>query len=300
MKGEIALYKKKNLTEIDDPTVDVPISFINKGDTPLRIAICQGNLEVLQTLVDAGASLDRVTDDGFTPLQTTAQHASGAQVRVLIEAGADVESYNPQRYKPLHLAVMKCNESSVLALLDAGADVNAMGGANDKTPLIYASEDNVIEGDRVALIPTLVRYGAVVDKLGGPGCTALTATTENNAPRAVRALIDHGANINAIGMDGNTLLHGAAIEGFLEVAQVLIAAKAKLDVINTENSCAPLHLAANFGHTAIVQALVNAGASLELETSKVGTSLLIAMAKGHKATARVLTQAGIRLDEEDL
>ena len=75
MKGEIALYKKKNLTEIDDPTVDVPISFINKGDTPLRIAICQGNLEVLQTLVDAGASLDRVTDDGFTLLHTTAQHA---------------------------------------------------------------------------------------------------------------------------------------------------------------------------------------------------------------------------------
>lgn len=47
--------------------------------------------------------------------------------------------------------------------------------------------------------------------------------------RLVRALIARGADVHGVGEHGNSLLHGAAVDGHLEVMKVVIEAGARLD-----------------------------------------------------------------------
>ena len=87
-------------------------------------------------------------------------------------------------------------------------------------------------------------------------------------------------------------LRSAAHEGHLDMVQLLIAWKAKLDAVNPQDGRAALHLAARGGHTTIVQALVNAGGRVDVEDRTGKTPLLIAMQAGHEETARALIREG--------
>lgn len=321
--GETAMIKENNLTTIDVPVTyimanDTPLSLaarlgydvvvstlitagvdVNKsgheGITPMHFAGSHGNTKILCALVDAGASVDPAGNHGIKPLHTAAQHATGAQVRVLIEAGANLESFTDEGFRPLHCAVRFGNESSVLALLDGGADVNAGDRVYGATALHHAaaySPDRVICDHCVALIPTLIKYGAVFDTRAGPGFTPLHQAADTGSPRAASALLDHGANIETTSTHGFTPLRSAAHEGHLHMVQLLIAWKAKLDAVNPQDGRAALHLAARGGHTTIVQALVNAGGRVDVEDRTGKTPLLIAMQAGHEETARALIREG--------
>lgn len=51
-------------------------------------------------------------------------------------------------------------------------------------------------------------------------------------PGVARALLDGGADANAVGADGNTPLHAALAQAHLQVARMLIAAGGALDATN--------------------------------------------------------------------
>ena len=58
--------------------------------TPLYIAAEFGHEAVVRTLMEAGADVNKATDDGVTPLYMAAYKGHEAMVRTLMEAGADV------------------------------------------------------------------------------------------------------------------------------------------------------------------------------------------------------------------
>ena len=57
--------------------------------------------------------------------------------------------------------------------------------------------------------------------------------------------------------------------------------------------------AAMGGHTATVEALIKAGANLDLQTKNGNTALIVAAREGHTATAEALIKAGANLDLQD-
>ena len=80
----------------------------------------------------------------------------------------------------------------------------------------------------------------------------------------VSELLNRGMDVDTSDMEGNTLLMIAAREGYLELVELLVAGRAKLDARNTNGDCA-LSLAALAGRFAVARRLVEAGAQVNSE-----------------------------------
>ena len=107
---------------------------VNEADklkrTPLHMAAWVGNLEALQILVRANATLDAKAMDGFTALHFAAQSSSdGAPgcIRFLVKKNKALLNMRITKgnKSALHLAAAKGNMSAVETLLELGADVTA-------------------------------------------------------------------------------------------------------------------------------------------------------------------------------
>jgi ankyrin repeat protein len=94
-------------------------------------------------------------------------------------------------------------------------------------------------------------------------------------------LKDLSADINVKGLDQWTALHFASNENRIEVVkELLYYSDVEKDCISSLNRT-PLHLATIKGHTAIVRALVNAGADKNLKDSDENTALHYSSSFGH-------------------
>src|SRR5688500_2961042 len=91
---------------------------------------------------------------------------------------------------------------------------------------------------------------------------------------AVRQLLRQGADPSAAQGDGLTALHVAAETGQLEIARLLLDAKAPVEARSRIGGYTPLHLAALRGHAAVVSALLAAGADPAAVTTTGGVTAL--------------------------
>jgi hypothetical protein len=93
------------------------------GVTLLNLAAREGNLDMLQTLVEAGAQVNLLSEDrGSSALLDAVMIRRPDLVRVLMEAGADVNLKTKDGQSALVIAVGAGDEACVEMLLKAGAD----------------------------------------------------------------------------------------------------------------------------------------------------------------------------------
>jgi uncharacterized protein YjbI with pentapeptide repeats len=110
-------------------------------------AATNGDLEVVQALLRAGAEVDARSDRGQTPLDRAMQHGKAAVARVLIDAGATTDLFTACRFgaaqrvvrllseqpelcdvrnatghSPLDVARLYCQKAIVRLLLERGAE----------------------------------------------------------------------------------------------------------------------------------------------------------------------------------
>ena len=90
--------------------------------TPLHLAAwLKSSATVVSTLVQAGADVDALNSNQYSPLHY-ASSGNPAVVPVLIGAGCKVNLLNDDKYSPLYLAARSKDRSAVAALMSAGAD----------------------------------------------------------------------------------------------------------------------------------------------------------------------------------
>ena len=112
-----------------------------------------------------------------------------------------------------------------------------------------------------------------------------------NDKAQVDQFLKSGADVCALGPQGDTALHWAAFHGNETMARRLIGAGAGIDV-RVNNGSTPLHLAAYNGHTGVVKILIAHGAKVNARTLAGVTPLDWAERNGHPAVAQLLRANG--------
>ncbi len=127
--------------------------------SPLHSAACDGDLEVVQILVELKADINAPSESGQTPLHVTSctdvDEANGVKVvRFLLEHGADATARSSGGFTSLHRASKYGRHKIVRVLLEHGLDIEATND-QDETPLQMASA-----GQHEETVKVLLEYGA--------------------------------------------------------------------------------------------------------------------------------------------
>jgi ankyrin repeat protein len=113
--------------------------------------------------------------------------------------------------------------------------------------------------------------------------STLIAAVKAGDHQAIHALLKtRGVDVNAAQVDGTTALHWAAHGGDLDTVKGLIAAGARVQVVN-RYGIAPLWLAAEEGHNRVVEALLRAGADPNTERGDSGETVAMCAARAGQA-----------------
>lgn len=141
----------------------------------------------------------------------------------------------------------------------------------------------------------LIKKGADIDSRNPYGGTALMIAGKRGFSNIVKALLENGANPNAVmspPKDPNqtyTALHSAAQESNNEIVDLLIRAGAKVNAA-TGYGETPLISAALYGNDSTVNVLLQHGADKSKATREYKTAADYALENGHPQTYDLLTK----------
>jgi ankyrin repeat protein len=148
-----------------------------------------------------------------------------------------------------------------------------------------------------------------------PACIALLLFTASLAPAAsgsdvadaamngdiaaIRALIQHKADVNAAQIDGTTALHWAAQTDEIGMADLLIHAGARVTAANLDGAT-PLLMASISGNAPMIAKLIEAGADPNMPLTASGdTALMLVSRTGKTDAIKVLLDHGAKIDAKE-
>ncbi|XP_033014243.1 B-cell lymphoma 3 protein [Lacerta agilis] len=184
-------------------------TFNNLRQTPLHLAVITAQPTLVKLLLSHGASPMVLDRNGQTALHLACEHDSIHCLQELLDGSPgplDLEARNFEGFTPLHVAVGTQNRDIILTLLEHGADVDAVDIKSGRSPLLHAVENDNLE--------------------------------------MVELLLQHRANVNAQSYGGNTALHAACGRGLLETLRLLVRNGADGSLKNYHNDT-PLMVAKN-------------------------------------------------------
>jgi ankyrin repeat protein len=199
----------------------------------------------------------------------------------------------PNLGKKLLGAAMYGETTKVLELLGQGADPNyadkqgctplivAAGGCGEAMDINAKGETTirpVVSGGTVEMVHALLEHGADPNAVNRFGHTALQFAAKYGRTESVRALIGAPAEVSVRDTSGQNALMWASIGGHVEVVRLLLEASAAVDAADSEHVTA-LQFAANNGHMEVVRDLIGAGANPNAK-DRLGQTVLMAAAKG--------------------
>lgn len=283
--------------------------------TALLVAATHGHTEIVLALMKAGADVQAKDDEGLGWAQAAlakghkklvtevvasnladlgyeattedAVRAAGdgcaAAFALLGAAKVDLNGCGQGEVNPLLAAVDADAGEAVTALLEAGAEM-VRADKNQR----FALETAVLDGRERALDAFLGSGQAVLDVRGRKGRTALHWAVAEGRDDAANRLLAAGASSSTLDSQERGPLHAAVSREALEWIAPLLAAGADID----GGTPPPIVLAAEAGAGDAVQALLDAGASVDALGVSGATPLITAARRGHVDVVRQLLRAG--------
>jgi ankyrin repeat protein len=224
----------------------------NKQPTnALLLAVENGHFELAAELLKAGA------DPNARPAGYTALHAI-TWVRKPIRGDGNPPPVGSGSLSSLELVrQLVSHRADINARLEHGTSGRAQFTTTGSNPFLMAAR-----ASDVPLMNLLLELGAdpatknadsATPLLAAAGVGALedgeeAAGTEEEAVEAVRLLLNHGADINAVDDNGETAMHGAAYQSRSKLVELLAERRANINVWNQKNKAGWTPLMIAQGH----------------------------------------------------
>ena len=309
------------------------------GRTPLHYAVQFGHMAIAATLIAAGANLEAKVDEfGWTPLHEAAQNDQASAASLLLTAGGNANAKDSHGFTPLDLAAHKGHASLVSVLLAAGAKASGLVAAG-KEAFDNAAADAVAASVLLAVgEEELAKHGQCppdIEVRDAEGNTPLYLAVKTGEPSKIIALINCGANVNALNEYLETPLHEAVFSGAAEIIRLLVDHGANLEAKNRPyfapldimlriraknaegrpmgwwdiafervnadghigtSTQTPLHIAARSNQLKVLTALLDGGANIEAPNYHGETALHLAVFGGNSLIVAELVKRGANLN----
>lgn len=282
---------------------------LNAGFITIRDGICSAplalleaclhnRLQMVQTLVDRGASLALKNDSGHTPMHYASLHVDGELAHYLISKGAScITPDDVEGGLPVHQACSQNNRIVVDLILQAHPELKdhrtSDGGY---TPFLCACESGHFDIAMHLIDTYAVDYKAVTNR----GRGALHYAALNGALDSMRYFLAHGFDKDAKTEHAETPLFMACDGGQVEAIRLLLELKADTTIV-AANKLDAFFMACYKGHTAVVR-LFRTELGVDIKTVRAWnktTPLHWAAYGGHLDLANYLLENGAPLDSVD-
>ena len=214
-------------TSTSKPEIDAPAAKVEPPPNPeLSEAVKTEDLSKVKELLAKKLHPDARDNDGGSPLLYAAIRNQLEILRTLLDAGARIDIETKQHYTPLCFASHRGHEQIAQLLIERGADIEHKGD-DGFTPLIFATK-----GGHTKIVELLLGKKALVDKRDKDGLAALHYACLKGHADIVRLLLAHGADFNAVqpnAMPPRTPIIMAAWNGNTDVVKLLTEKKAQDD-----------------------------------------------------------------------
>ncbi|KAJ4854426.1 ankyrin repeats (3 copies) domain-containing protein [Trichoderma breve] len=285
LSSALALSVRNNHSDITAMVLEmnVPVSsaFIE--------AACTNNVQVMRSLMTHGAKLKDEDYLGSLALRKAASTESLDAVKLLLSENIDVSETDTDGRSAIHAVAI----GGVVEMLQnisnlPGFDINARDNEQN-TALILA-----VQFDHVRLVRELCLKKADVTLADSQGKTALQYAVSKDI-NITRVLLENKASAMIGDKEGQTALNLACRLGYVEVVKAMVNSldnASLLNLVHVDQTAknTPLHIAAKFGYTAIVELLLSKGVDVRLEDSSGNTAIQLSASAGHLDVLRILLE----------
>ena len=245
---------------------------------------------LVRLLLDAGANIHAQSSTGATALLRALENGYEESARLLLDAGGNIHTPNDHGQTPLMMAACVCGVNLVKELLDGGADIHACDQDGNNALLEAA------HGSNTDVIKLLLQRGANAYTTNHQGENALMRAAKGilNPIRPTLALfLAHGLDINSRDHKGRTALHHSVAVimemGDVEAVHALLDAGADIEALDHEGNT-PLLVAVGDHYLGGTKALLERGADVNAKNAEGKTALDIATAAGYEEISALLTK----------
>jgi len=233
-----------------------------------------GNRKAALEQIRAGADVNAAQPDGTRPVHWAVYHVDYELLDTLIAKKAKVDITNEFGSSPLAEAVKLADARMVKALLDAGAGPESPN-LDGETALMVA-----IKTGELPIVEMLIKAGAkvnVVEKFHDQTPLMYAAAAGRNAPEMVKLLLAKDANVKprALFSDWSS--------------QITSEPRAQYRPVG---GLTALLYASRAGCYGCVEALIGAGADVNVPTPEGVTPLMLAIDNDHNEVAKLLLDHG--------
>ncbi|XP_046562349.1 ankyrin repeat domain-containing protein 50-like [Haliotis rubra] len=283
------------------------MSLVDKtGDNILHCACRGGSVEVVKYILSKKTvDIDGRGSKKMTPIMVARHCGHKDVVELLVSKTADGSLRYYNHITMLHSACQEGNMEMVKYVLSQNiVDIDSRGWKK-KTPVMVAVEfwrkgDTQKWYSYLQVKELVCLLWMDIDSRGWKKRTPVMVAAEKGHTEVVQLLVSKGAGVSLVDGYGENILHWASVGGHVETVRYVLS----LNIVDIDSrgwkKRTPVMVAAEKGHTEVVQLLVSKGAGVSLVDVDGDNILHWASVGGHVETVRyVLSQNIVDIDSRD-
>ena len=272
-------------------SANMMLSFPPHG-TPLHIVAVEGKVNATRKLLNMGINPNVVDSEGTTPLRRAVENQRAEVASLLLKHGADIHVECPGDELPLLHKAAKRNDIKMLKLLiDNGADPYETG-IKGGTALFTAAANNSIDA-----IDLLCTYPGLIDIPNKSKITPLMATIFQRKYNSALQLLKHKPNVSICNLDGMTALYICVdFRAPADVVRAILNCNPTIDSPGPEG-ISPIKLACHRGFAELVKEMLDVNQGFfKINPKSSYDFIFTAIDSGSRGTLEALLQHGANPD----